>query len=231
MQELNGILLVDKPQNWTSFDVVHKIRNTIYASMPAEHKKKIKVGHSGTLDPLATGLLVVLVGNATKMAQEYTKQDKTYEAVAKLGFNSETDDEEGEKQEISKNIPTEEEIKTALDSFKGETSQIPPQFSAIKVGGKKAYDVARRGGNIKLEPRLITVESIELNNYEYPLVSFTCDVSSGTYIRSMARDLGENLGTGAYLNSLRRTRVGKFNVENSIPIKELTLELINKNIQ
>ena len=232
---MNGYLLVDKPKGWTSFDVVAKVRSQVRAKnrqlMEAEKAsgvtsgqqlpKRVKVGHTGTLDPQATGLLVILVGTYTKRATELTKLDKTYEVVMKLGETSTTADEEGEKVAVSDREPSLEEIKAAMTEFVGDIMQTPPAYSAIKINGVRAYKLARDGKEVKMEARPARINSLELTDYEYPLVRFTTDVSSGTYIRSLVVDLGEKLGTGAYMSDLRRTRVGQFKLEDAVTIEVL----------
>lgn len=209
---LNGILLIDKPKGWTSFDVVAKVRGQVKA---ATGLKRPKVGHAGTLDPLATGLLIILVGDYCKRAQEYSKLDKTYEVQLKLGETSTTDDAEGEITPVSGQKPTLEEVTSAIESFVGEISQVPPIFSAIKIDGKRAYKLARAGEVPEMKPRIITIHSVADITYEYPKISFTTEVSSGTYIRSLVRDIGQKLGTGAYMTDLRRTKVHDFDVTNA----------------
>ena len=209
---MDGLLLVDKPKGWTSFDVVAKVRGILKKS----GVQKPKVGHTGTLDPLATGLLVLTLGSYTKRAQEFSKLDKTYEVTMKLGQTSTTGDEEGEKTVVSKHQPTKAEIATNLRLFVGEIKQVPPAYSAIKVGGQRAYKLARAGKAVKLEPRKVKIYSIELTNYSYPFVEFRATVSSGTYIRSLVEDIGRQLGTGAYMSDLRRTQIGSFHVDNAV---------------
>lgn len=215
---MNGILLVDKPKGWTSFDVVAKVRGIL----KNQTGQKIKVGHTGTLDPLATGLLVLLIGNYTKQATELTKLDKTYEVVMKLGQTSTSGDEEGEKMDISDEKPSIEALQTALKGFVGEIEQIPPQFSAIKINGQRAYKLARAGKEVKLEPRKVQIHEISHISYNYPAVKFTCKVSSGTYIRTLVGDIGQKLSTGAYMSDLKRTQVGRFRLSKSSRIEELT---------
>lgn len=204
--DLGGFLLVDKPKGWTSFDVVAKIRGVI----KRETGHKVKVGHTGTLDPLATGLMIIVIGSYCKRAAEFSKLDKTYEVTMKLGETSTTGDEEGEKTPVSDRKPTVEEVKNALNSFLGESLQTPPAYSAVKVDGKRAYKLARQGKEVTIEPRQIRINSIEMTDYSYPLVKFTADVSSGTYIRSLVVDLGKKFETGAYIAELKRTEVGEF---------------------
>jgi tRNA pseudouridine55 synthase len=211
---VDGIILIDKPSGWSSFDIVAKIRGIL----KRESGKKVKVGHTGTLDPLATGLIIVVVGSYCKRAQEFSKLDKTYEVTMKLGETSTTGDEEGEKTHVSNEQPSSEEIKAALESFVGESMQTPPAFSAVKIGGKRAYKLAREGKEVVIEPRQVEINSITLTNYEYPFVKFTSDVSSGTYIRSLVEDLGKKLETGAYMSNLRRIKVGKFDIKDATSV-------------
>lgn len=223
---LSGVLLIDKPEHWTSFDVVNKIRHIIQDSdLNTTQKKRFPVGHTGTLDPLATGLLVILVGDYTKRAMDMTKLDKTYEVVMKLGETSTTDDEEGEKTVVSTKKPTNEQVQTVLKEFIGDIMQTPPAYSAIKINGKRAYKLARAGKPPKLEPRPVTIYSLSFKSYDYPYINFYTDVSSGTYIRSLVNDIGNKLNTGAYLKDLRRTKVGDFNIDGAIKIDQ-----INQNI-
>jgi tRNA pseudouridine55 synthase len=218
---VNGILLIDKPKNWTSFDVVAKVRGMVRAKTG---QKKPKVGHAGTLDPLATGLLIVLVGkNATKRQSEFMKLDKEYQVELTLGQTSTTDDDEGEKTQVSANQPSESEVKEVVNSFVGEIQQVPPIFSAIKVDGKRAYKQARAGKEVKMEPRTVTIYSISDFEYSYPIVRFTAKVSSGTYIRSLARDIGEKLSTAAYMSNLRRTQIGNHCLKDAQNIDNLSI--------
>lgn len=226
---MDGFLLVDKPSGWTSFDVVAKIRNTL----KRETGKKVKVGHTGTLDPLATGLMIIVVGSYCKRAAEFSKLNKTYEVTMKLGKTSSTGDEEGEKQSVSATEPSLEAVQAALKQFTGEIQQVPPAFSAIKINGKRAYKLAREGKEVVIEPRTVKIHSSTLKSYEYPLVNFTTEVSSGTYIRSLVTDIGEALGTGAYMSNLRRTTVGSFQLDDwainpeSVEPKDIYKQLIS----
>ena len=220
---MDGILLVDKPSGWTSFDVVHKVRRLAeQAGLNTTGKKRFPVGHTGTLDPLATGLLVLMLGAYTKKVPLYTKLDKTYDVTMRLGQTSSTGDEEGEKTAVSDARPPVEAIRAALAQFTGDIMQTPPAFSAIKINGQRAYKLARKGETPVLEPRPVTIRVIELTAYEYPAVQFTVDVSSGTYIRSLVEDLGKQLQTGAYMTALRRTRVGDFKLEDAVTMAQLT---------
>lgn len=224
---MNGILLVDKPAGWTSFDVVNKVRRIIQNSeLNVTGKKRFPVGHTGTLDPLATGLLVLLLGTYTKRAPELTKLDKVYEVTMRLGQTSSTGDEEGEKTIVSDKRPTADELKQALKKFVGDQLQTPPIYSAIKVGGQRAYKLARQGKTVELKPRPVHIAALRLNKYEYPLAEFTTHVSSGTYIRSLVEDIGKMLTTGAYMADLRRTHIGDFDIAAAVPADMLTLELV-----
>jgi len=228
---LNGLLLIDKPRGWTSFDVVAKIRGVVRA----EAKKqgvigKIKVGHTGTLDPMATGLLVIAIGSYTKKVPELTKQDKTYRATMTLGKTSNTDDAEGDLAFVSSAQPSESDIGLVLQNFVGTIQQVPPQFSAIKIAGVRSYNAARAGKEVRLEPRSVTIYSISDINYEYPTVTFLTHVGSGTYIRSIARDVGARLGVGAYLSDLRRTQVGNFSINAACSVDGMTYATIEKNL-
>lgn len=215
---MDGILLIDKPAGWTSFDVVAKVRSVL--SKTAGHR--VKVGHSGTLDPFATGLLVLLIGKATKQADEFLKLDKTYEATLVLGKTSTTGDPEGEITSVNDREPTKKAIELVLNKFLGQIAQIPPAFSAIKINGQRAYKLARKGQEVKLESRKVTIYELKLEEYKYPELKLNCSVSSGTYIRSLAVDVGEALGVGAYLSALRRTAIGDFKIEKAINIEGKT---------
>jgi tRNA pseudouridine55 synthase len=221
----DGLILIDKPKGWTSHDVVAKVRNTL----KKEAGKKIKVGHTGTLDPMATGLLVLVAGSYTKKAGEFSKLDKVYEATVKLGETSSTGDAEGEISPVSDTIPTEKAVREALEGFKGQIEQVPPVYSAIKIDGQKAYNLARAGKEVKIEPRKVTIYEITDIKYHYPFVSFTAKVSSGTYIRSLAQDIGEKLGTGAHLTGLRRVAVGTFDVAEAFSPETVSSGNLLKN--
>lgn len=227
---MTGILLVDKPKSWTSFDVVNYVRK-IVAQHEGKKPKNVKVGHSGTLDPFATGLLVLLIGkDYTRQAKNYSKLDKTYEIGMKLGQKSSTGDPEGQIETLLGNQPTQDEFNAVIKDFTGVISQTPPAFSAIKVDGVRAYKLARAGQEVNLEPREVTINNLSLESYEFPSARLVADVSSGTYIRVLVEDIAAKLGTAAYTTDLRRTRVGKFNVDNAIKIDDLNVESINKNI-
>ncbi len=210
------MLLVDKPKGWTSFDVVNFVRKQV-AAVEGKKPKNTKVGHTGTLDPLATGLLVLLVGKEyTRRAPTLTKLDKTYEVTMKLGETSSTGDAEGVVTSIAHSVPSKKAIQDALTAYEGKTMQVPPAFSAMKVNGQRAYKLAREGKAVELAPRPVTIYSNKLTGYHYPYVTFTSEVGSGTYIRSLVSDLGKHLGTGAYMSDLRRVRVGHFHIEQAV---------------
>lgn len=212
----DGILLVDKPAGWTSFDVVAKIRGQLKSEYRARGetptKRQLRVGHAGTLDPFATGLLVVLLGDATKKADEFLKLDKVYEATVYLGATSSTGDPEGEVIEVNSDQPSLEDVKAALAKFTGKITQIPPAYSAIKINGQRAYKLARAGKVVEVPSRNVEIHSIELLNYTYPELKIRTHVSSGTYIRTLAQDIGQTLGTGAYCSELRRISVASWRI-------------------
>jgi tRNA pseudouridine55 synthase len=182
----NGIILIDKPAGMTSFGVVARVRRVL----TERAGKKVKVGHTGTLDPFATGLMILVTGAECKKAGDYSKLDKVYEATIRLGQTSTTGDPEGEITTISDVQPTKEEIEAALLHFSGEIQQRPPAFSAIKVGGQRAYKLARAGKEVEIPMRTITIHSLELVEYAYPELKIRTHVSSGTYIRTLAQDIG-----------------------------------------
>ncbi len=207
----DSIILVDKPAGMTSFGVVARIRRRLSQQLG----KKAKVGHTGTLDPFATGLMMIVTGKECRNAMQYSKLDKVYEATIELGKTSSTGDPEGELSDVSANQPTQEQLQTVLDGFIGEIQQRPPAFSAIKVNGQRAYKLARAGQTVEIPLRTITIHSLELIDYSYPDVRIRVHVSSGTYIRTLAEDIGAKLETGAYCRELRRTKVGQWNVEDA----------------
>jgi len=208
--------LVNKPKGLTSHDVVDEVRKITGEK---------RVGHGGTLDPNATGLLIIGVGRAyTRQLGEITQgMDKTYEAEIILGATSSTDDSEGTllRQRLRKGKEiTKNEVMKVIHGFVGEQMQTPPIYSAIKLKGKKAYELARKGERVKLKPRKVTIYSIKLLSYDYPKLELECEVSSGTYIRALARDIGAKLGTGAYLNNLKRTRIGSYKLVDALDLGE-----------
>lgn len=197
---MDGYRLVDKPVGISSFGVVAQVRRRLSQSAG----RKVKVGHTGTLDPMATGLLILVIGSYTKRAGEFSKLDKVYEAELTLGATSTTGDREGEISPKSSQRPAKDEIMKVLSRFTGEIKQVPPAYSAVKVAGQRAYKLARAGKQVQIEPRAVQIYSINNVKYSYPQLSFSVHVSSGTYIRSLAEDIGRDLGTGAYLSALRR---------------------------
>lgn len=181
-----------------------------------------RIGHGGTLDPLATGLLVVGIGKATKQLEQFVQGDKSYRAEIRLGFRSTTDDAEGETTPGSfTRKPELREIESVLEKFRGEQLQIPPVYSAIKTAGKKHYELARAGKKAERKPRAVTVHELGLVKYDWPVLTVTTKVSKGTYIRALARDIGETLGTGGYLEQLRRETVGNLSIEAAHSLEEL----------
>lgn len=215
-----GVLVIDKPIGLTSMDVCRRVRwRLVRGGAP----KRVKVGHGGTLDPLATGVLVVLVGKATKLCDEVMAGRKRYETTIDLSAFSSTDDLEGEKTSVSRarGEPRVEEIVQACAGLTGEIMQKPPAFSAIKIDGQRAYDMARRGEAVEMAARPVMVHSIELVSYEWPKVTLAIECGKGTYIRSIARDLGLALSTGGHLTALRRTMVGRWDLSQARTIESL----------
>lgn len=227
VKDFNGIVLIDKPAGISSFGVVAKVRWLLTQAAG----KKVKVGHCGTLDPFATGLLILMVGKATKQADQFLKLDKSYEATLRLGASSTTADPEGEITEVNGQIPTQMEVDAAIQKFVGTIQQTPPIFSAIKVNGRRAYDLARKGQEIVMQPRTVTIYEISGINYVYPELSFTVRVSSGTYIRSLAVDIGETLGVGAYLTVLRRTSIANYDVYDAQSLDSVSADSLHNSIK
>ncbi len=220
------VLLVDKPLTWTSFDVVNKIRYAIKKKLGI---KKIKVGHAGTLDPLATGLLIICTGKFTKKIEGFQSQLKEYIGEFHVGHTTPSYDRETEfDASFNTDHINSEMIDLARTQFVGEIEQTPPIFSAIKVNGQAAYKKARKGQDIKLKKRTISIYDFEINTDPFPLLSFRVSCSKGTYIRSLAHEFGMALKSGAYLYSLRRTRIGDFSVENAWQLDNL-IQQINSN--
>jgi len=210
---IDGFLVIDKPAGLTSHDVVQRVRRIA---------KQRRVGHLGTLDPLATGVLPIALGEATKLSQLLTHGAKSYRGKLVLGVETTTYDREGEVvAERSGPWPTRAVLEKSLAEFQGEIDQVPPPYSAVKQGGQAAYVRARRGEEVVLEPRRVTVSRLELTLYEPPVVALEVDCSAGTYLRSMAHDLGAALGTGAHLSELCRTRSGPFTLDQAVTLEEL----------
>lgn len=215
-----GFLLVDKPADWTSFDVVAKLRSITGIR---------KIGHAGTLDPFATGLLIIAIGRgATKQINQYMKLDKTYETTFRVGYTSTTHDPEGKIIPVDDGgkydaWPDKERMQKAIDErFIGTIQQVPPMHSAIKVNGKKLYELARQGKEIERKPREVTIHEFTMHDYKDAELTATIRVSSGTYIRAIARDIGEYFGLGAYCTQLRRTKIADFDVKDAHRIDEIT---------
>ncbi len=218
------LVLIDKPLNWTSFQVVNKIRVLFKYKLGI---KKLKVGHAGTLDPLATGLLVICIGRKTKEIEGFIGQNKVYTGTFTLGATRPSFDMETEidKKYQTEDI-TEEKIHEVAAAFLGEQLQTPPIFSAKKIDGKRAYLSAREGKEIKMKQNLITIYEFKIIKIDGNIIHFYISSSKGTYIRSIANDFGKKLNSGAYLSSLRRTQSGDFNIENSISVEEFEEELV-----
>lgn len=200
-----------------------KIRGILRAQNPGQ---KIKVGHAGTLDPFATGLLIVLVGDATKKQDQFMKLDKEYEAKLKLGYTSTTGDPEGTLTKLpitNYQLPNEDQIAEYLKNFIGEIEQTPPAYSAIKVDGQRAYKLARQGKDVCLKPRKVTIYDLRVMNFKWPELNISVRCSSGTYIRTLAEDIGKALGTGAYLTELRRTKIGKYSIEDTKTVDKIVM--------
>lgn len=216
----DGIILIDKPADMTSFGVVARIRRVL----SQQAGKKVKVGHTGTLDPFATGLMILVTGKECKNAGVYTKLDKVYEATFRLGQTSTTGDPEGEITDVSSIKPSREELEKILARFTGEISQRPPIFSAIKINGQRAYKLARNGEEVEIPTRRVNIYSLELLDYTYPEVKIRAHVSSGTYIRSLAVDIGDALGTKAYCSELRRISISEWNVADAKKLSDFGVE-------
>lgn len=216
-QQIQDIILIDKPAGLSSFGVVARVRRRL--SMEAG--KKVKVGHTGTLDPFATGLLILLANKATKLSNQFLKLDKWYEATICLGKTSTTGDPEGEIiEQNTEKVPTLEEVKAVVNQFVGQITQTVPAFSAVKINGQRAYQLARRGEDVAMPTRQIEIYAIEILSYNYPELVIRTHVSSGTYIRTLGEDIGKTLGVGAYLTALRRTQVGDYQIENAVKLSD-----------
>ncbi|HUD11272.1 MAG TPA: tRNA pseudouridine(55) synthase TruB [Candidatus Saccharimonadia bacterium] len=208
----DGLLLVNKPVGITSFDVIRRLRVSTGIR---------KIGHAGTLDPFASGLMLMLFGTACKQAESFAKLDKVYRATLRLGMTSSTGDKEGTMTTVNSRVPAESEVRDALRYFVGEIRQTPSVYSAIKIQGKEAYKRARAGEDVVMPSRLVNIRRIELLSYDYPNVTIVAEVSSGTYIRSLAEDVGKRLGTGAYLDTLVRTVSGTYELSNAVELDDV----------
>lgn len=219
-----GLVVVDKPAGLSSMDVVYRVRRS--ASRGAG-VKKTKCGHAGTLDPLATGLMVCGIGKATKSLDRLMGLTKVYEAAVDLSAFTTTEDREGPRTEVAVDVPpTREAVAAACAAMVGESvEQVPPAFSAIHIDGRRAYELARNGEDVKMRPRFVRIDAIELLAYDWPAATIRVTCGKGTYIRSIGRDLGVALGTGGHLASLRRTAVGGFDVDNALPIEHFEAPL------
>jgi tRNA pseudouridine55 synthase len=211
---MNGIILLDKPPAITSAGAVNSVKRLL--------PRKTKIGHAGTLDPFATGLLVLLVGTATKRCEELMNQPKQYDATIRFGATTETDDPESPAQPVAgAAAPAIELVQQSLNRFIGKIEQLPPTYSALKIAGKRACDRVRQGQTVELKPRTVQIYDIALLAYAWPDAKVRIDCGRGTYIRAIARDLGKSLGVGGYLTELRRTRSGSFRVEDAVTIETL----------
>jgi tRNA pseudouridine55 synthase len=223
-----GLLLIDKEAGHTSMDVCAIVRGCL---RKGGAPKRIKVGHGGTLDPMATGLLVVMIGKATRLCEVLMAGEKEYEATVDLSQRSTTDDAEGELTAVPvQQPPGEDGVIAAIARLTGTIMQRPPQFSAMSVGGRRAYDLARAGKHVELAARPVVVRDFELRRYAWPLLEVRVVCGKGTYIRSLARDLGGLLGTGGMLTALRRTRVGRFSVDNAVTIGAVPTPLLQAGL-
>ncbi len=210
---MDEIIIIDKPKGPTSHDIVDIVRRTF---------KIKKVGHAGTLDPMATGVLVILTGKCTKESGKFSNDDKEYEGELTLGATSDTEDAEGVITDSGKSIdPDPVRIKEAFDAFLGPIEQVPSAYSAVKYKGKKLYELARKGISVEIEPRKITISRLDISDISIPKVKFRVTCSKGTYIRKLAADIGQRLGCGAYLSALRRTRSGNFTIDQAITLDQL----------
>lgn len=223
-----AFIVVDKPLKWTSFDVVNKFRYLLTKQLGT---KRVKVGHAGTLDPLATGVVVLCTGKYTKRIEEVQQMGKEYLATIELGATTPSFDLESE---IDQRYPTDhlsiEKIRTVLQSFVGEIDQVPPIFSAVKVDGRRAYELARKGGEVELKSKRVRIDAIELLSCDLPVIEIKVTCGKGTYIRALARDIGFALDSGAHLTALKRTKVGAFGLEKAIEVEAFE-EYIKKKIE
>ena len=219
------ILYLNKPLTWTSFQLVAKVRNTLCRHL---NIKKLKVGHAGTLDPLATGVMIICTGKATKRIEEFQYQTKEYIATLELGATTPSYDLEKEiDNRFDFSHVTEKMVEETLMKFVGRIQQVPPSFSACKVDGRRAYEMARKGHEVTLKPKVLVIDEIELLECQLPMVKIRVVCSKGTYIRALARDLGEAMNCGAHLTALCRTRIGEIKLENCLNIDEFTKEMLD----
>lgn len=224
---MDGYILIDKPTGISSFGVVARVRGIISQTLG----RKVKVGHTGTLDPAASGLMILVIGSYCKRAAEFSRLDKTYEAELTLGTVSTTADSEGELTTRSTHVPAKADIMEALNKFTGEINQTPPAFSAIKINGRRAYKLARAGKTVEMKSRKAVIYQLQFINYQYPKLCIMTRVSSGTYIRSLAIDIGESLGTGAYLSALCRTRIASFDIKDAVQLGRIDFTAIDSHLK
>lgn len=221
------VLLIDKPLGWTSFDVVNKIRSTIKQTL---NIKKIKVGHAGTLDPLATGLLIICTGKFTKKIDSFQGLDKVYIGSMFMGATTPSFDKETEvNQTFDTSAISKDQLLENTQQFTGEIEQTPPIYSAIKIDGKRAFEYARKDNEVKLKSRKVTISQFNLLNFELPEIDFLVNCSKGTYIRSLVNDFGIALNNGAYMSSLRRTSIGEYSVNNAYSVDEIKEAIITQH--
>ncbi|XAL99002.1 tRNA pseudouridine(55) synthase TruB [Phycisphaeraceae bacterium D3-23] len=227
-----GLLVVDKPVGWSSMDVCRKVRWAVRRGLdPQLGKRKVKVGHAGTLDPLATGVVVVCVGKATKQVDRLMGSTKVYVAGVNLSGFTASDDAEYEPELVEvESPPTREEVEAALAQQVGVIQQVPPSFSAVHVDGKRAYKSARAGEAVKINARPVRIDAIEVVRYAWPTLELRITCGKGTYIRSIARDLGKSLGTGGYLTGLRRTASGQFRVEDATEVERFEKPVVQGDL-
>jgi tRNA pseudouridine55 synthase len=222
--DYRGVINLDKPTGMSSARAVDRVKRLL--------PRGTKIGHAGTLDPFASGVLLLLVGKATKCCEELMDQPKQYEATVKFGATTATDDPESPEIVLGPTDPlVRDDIELSLSSFIGFIQQTPPDFSAMKIAGRRAYDLARRGHDVKLEPRTVQVYGIELLEYQWPLVKLRIDSGRGTYIRAIARDLGAALNVGGYLTELRRTRIGAYAICDSVTIERLSADGVEAHLR
>ena len=209
---MNGIVIIDKPEGWTSQDVVSKLRGVF---------KTRRIGHGGTLDPMATGVLPVFVGRATRGVEFFERAEKTYEAVLRLGISTDTEDITGTVLEEKEVSVTESAFLSVLDGFRGQIQQIPPMYSAIKINGQKLCDLARKGREVERKPRTITIHRLDCLEFSGSTARLLVHCSKGTYIRTLCKDIGAALGSGGCMESLRRVSAGEYTIENSVPLAQV----------
>ena len=217
-----GVIVVDKPMGWSSMDVVRRVRKAA---------GWVKTGHAGTLDPLATGVVVCCIGGATKKLESIMQMPKVYDTTIDLSAFTPTDDREGEREEIEVTTPpTEAEVRAALEPFVGEIQQVPPKYSAVHVDGKRAYKLMREGEDVEIAARPVRIDSIEVISYDWPILKVLVHCGKGVYVRSLARDLGRVLGTGGHLAALRRTAVGPYTLEGAAGAERLLLPITQQDL-